>query len=155
MKLLINKYIIMRYITFLFISFLFLFSCDKNTSKERIESETIIDSDKDRVDILYFFGKQRCISCNEIEGFTHELIKDSFANEIASGKLNLRIIDCNIKENQKIAEKYEIVGSGLVISKWEDGKEEIYDMTAFSFNHLTTGEKEFKTEISKKIKSLL
>lgn len=147
----------MRNITLLLLSFFMFFSCNKNTNQEikPLESKIAIDSKNDRVDILYFFGKQRCISCNEIEGFTHELIKDSFANEIASGKLNLRIIDCNIKENQKIAEKYEIVGSGLVISKWEDGKEEIYDMTAFSFNHLTTGEKEFKTEISKKIKSLL
>lgn len=129
-------------------------SCGDKNSK--ISQEPILlSNDKDRVEVMYFYGKQSCMSCGDIEKYTKDIIRDSFPNEVESSKVILRIIDGSKKENLKIAEKYEIVGSGLIISKWEDGEEEIHDLTAFSFNHLTTGEKEFKEGFTKKLKSLL
>ncbi len=130
-------------------------SCGSGDGRETISQEAMDEKREDIVEILYFFGRQSCISCGDIEVYSKDLIRDSFAVEVEEKKVGLRIIDLSKKENKAIGKKYEVVGSGLIISHWKDGVEEYEDMTAFSFNHLTTGEKEFKEEISKKIRELL
>lgn len=78
---------------------------------------------KDRVEILYFHGKQRCATCLAIEKHTEEAVAARFADELESGRVVFRTIDLSEAENGQIAEKYEVAWSTLLVSKWEDGKD--------------------------------
>lgn len=62
----------------------------------------------DFVEILYFHGKQRCMTCRSIEQNTKELLESMFQRQMKEGKVVFRVIDISKKENARIAEKYEV-----------------------------------------------
>lgn len=42
---------------------------------------------KEYVEVLYFHGKQRCVTCNTIEKLTKEVIDKDFAQQLKDGKV--------------------------------------------------------------------
>ena len=60
---------------------------------------------KDFVEVLYFHGKQRCVTCRCIEQNTKELLEAKFIQQMKAGKVVYRVIDISKKENARIAEK--------------------------------------------------
>lgn len=110
---------------------------------------------KDRVEILYFHGKQRCATCLAIEKHTEEAIAARFADELESGRVVFRTIDLSEAENGQIAEKYEVAWSALLVSKWEDGKETYENLTEYAFAHARTAPEAFKETVIRKIEKLL
>ena len=66
---------------------------------------------KDFVEVLYFHGKQRCVTCRSIEQNTKELLEAKFIQQMKAGKVVYRVIDISKKENARIAEKYEVTWS--------------------------------------------
>lgn len=77
----------------------------------------------DFVEILYFHGKQRCMTCRSIEQNTKELVEAKFARQMKEGKVVYRVIDISKKENARIAEKYEVTWSSLFLVQHKSGKE--------------------------------
>ena len=77
----------------------------------------------DFVEILYFHGKQRCVTCRSIEQNTKELVEAKFARQMKEGKVVYRVIDISKKENARIAEKYEVTWSSLFLVQHKSGKE--------------------------------
>lgn len=49
--------------------------------------------EKDRVEVIYFHGKQRCATCMAIEKNTREVINNLFANELKNGTVVFKILD--------------------------------------------------------------
>ena len=70
---------------------------------------------KDFVEVLYFHGKQRCVTCRSIEQNTKELLEAKFTQQMKAGKVVFRMIDISKKENARIAEKYEVTWSSLFL----------------------------------------
>ena len=57
-----------------------LFACgNKNTKGSKAQEQ---QPQKDRVEVLYFHGKQRCITCAAIEKNTKETMETLFADEL-------------------------------------------------------------------------
>ena len=83
------------------------------------------------VEVLYFHGKQRCVTCKAIEKYTKEMV------------------------NEKLAEKYRVSWSSLYVNKWKNGKEERNDMTRFGFQNARNNTSAFKKELKQKINELL
>lgn len=100
-----------------------LSSCNTNTSKKQIATNT---RQSDITEVLYFHGKQRCATCNAIEKLTKEVV-DSLANE----KVVMMIIDLSKKENEATADKYEVTWSSLILDR--NGKIENLTDTGFSY----------------------
>ena len=48
---------------------------------------SISPEDVEKVEVLYFHPRIRCISCNDIEKYAREVTKDEFAIEINVGML--------------------------------------------------------------------
>ncbi len=113
------------------------------------------DKSKSGIEILYFHGKQRCKTCNAIESLTKEVLETSFGNELKQGKIKMKIIDISKKENDKIAEKYEVTWSSLFVNKWNNGAESINNMTNYAFSCAKDSPDVFKEGLKKKIKELL
>ena len=113
------------------------------------------DSKKDVVEVLYFHGKQRCITCKSIEKHTKDVLTAYFADQVKNGKIVFRVIDISEPANEKIAEKYEVTWSSLFINKWKGGKEKVNNMTEFGFSYAKSSPDLFKAGFKKKIEELL
>ena len=107
------------------------------------------------VEVLYFHGKQRCATCVAIERETKTVIDGQFADAVADGALEMRIIDITQPENEAIADKYEITWSSLVIVKYKDGKEQAENLTKFAFANARNNPETFRAELSEKLKQML
>ncbi len=113
------------------------------------------NTSKDYVEVLYFHGKQRCVTCVAIQKLTKELIEADFAEQIKNGKVVFKEIDISTKEGEKIADKYEVTWSSLFVNKWQDGKETKNNMTDFGFSNAKSSPDVFKAGVKKKINELL
>lgn len=67
-----------------------LISCGGNTSKKQTATKA---QQSDITEVLYFHGKQRCVTCNTIEKLTKEVI-DSLSNE----KVVMKVIKAKLVE---------------------------------------------------------
>lgn len=119
-----------------------LLSCNGNTSKMQVATDA---KQADVTEVLYFHGKQRCVTCNAIERLTKE-VTDSLANE----KLVMKIIDISKKENEAIADKYEVTWSSLILDR--DGKVE--NLTDMGFSYAKGQPEVFKTKLVEAINNM-
>ncbi|MFI3293245.1 MAG: nitrophenyl compound nitroreductase subunit ArsF family protein [Rikenellaceae bacterium] len=142
----------MKKILFALIAVLALFtSCIGGESKKRGATA----AKEDIVEVLYFHGKQRCITCNAIEKLTSEVVSSDFADAIKAGKLKMKVIDISTDEGEAIADEYEVTWSSLYVNKWKDGKESRNNLTDLGFSKAKNSPEEFKTQIKFKIAGLL
>lgn len=109
----------------------------------------------DRVEVIYFHGKQRCATCMAIEKSIGEVINSRFAKELKNGTLVFRTVDISTPEGEELADKYEVTWSSLYVNKWKDGKETRSDMTEFAFNNARNNPDAFKNELADKISQSL
>ena len=110
---------------------------------------------KDHVEVVYFHGKQRCLTCMAIEKYAREVVDTDFAREKQSGKVLFRTVDITSPEGAKLAKKYRVSWSSLYINGWKGGKEKRNDLTAFAFKHARKHTAEFKKEVKKTIQKNL
>ena len=130
-----------------------LFACGNNNSNnDKAKGE---EPKRDCVEVLYFHGKQRCATCMAIEKNAKEAVEAQFAQELKNGTVVFKSIDISKDENEKIAAKYEVTWSSLIISRWKDGKESHENMTEFAFANARTAPDAFKSGVADKIRTLL
>ena len=110
---------------------------------------------KDHVEVVYFHGKQRCLTCMAIEKYAREVVDTDFAREKQSGKVLFRTVDITTPEGAKLAKKYRVSWSSLYINDWKGGKEKRNDLTSFAFKHARKHADEFKKEVKKTIQKNL
>lgn len=143
----------MKKLLFILLAVIGLTSCGNNQNANAQTSTQA--TQKDAIEVLYFHGKQRCVTCNAIEKLTKEVIDKDFAQQLKDGKIVFKVIDISTKEGEKIADKYEVTWSSLYINKWKDGKEAKNNMTDFGFSYAKGSPDVFKAGIKKKIDELL
>ena len=107
---------------------------------------------KERVEVLYFHGKQRCATCMAIEKYAREVVSQDFADEQKSGKVVFKVVDISTTEGKKLAKSYRVTWSSLFINRWKDGKEQRGNITEFSFKNARKNTEEFKKGVRDKIK---
>jgi len=105
------------------------------------------------IEVLYFHNSQRCPTCIAIENATKDTIKKNFSKEIDGGKLVFRVVDISKKENEKIADKYRITFSSLLIVKSVDGKDCIENLTRFAFATARNQPNVFAEKLTESIKN--
>lgn len=143
----------MKKLLFILLAVIGLTSCGNNQNANAQTSTQA--TQKDAIEVLYFHGKQRCITCNAIEKLTKEVIDKDFAQQLKDGKIVFKVIDISTKEGEKIADKYEVTWSSLYINKWKNGKEAKNNMTDFGFSYAKGSPDVFKAGVKKKIDELL
>ena len=95
---------------------------------------------KDHVEVLYFHGKQRCANLSE---------------QVKKGEVVFKVIDISKKENEKIAEKYEVTWSSLFVVGYKNGQETAENMTQFAFGNARKSPEVFKEGLVKTINDML
>ena len=107
---------------------------------------------KERVEVVYFHGKQRCATCMAIEKYAREVVSQDFADEQKSGRVVFKVVDISTTEGKKLAKSYRVTWSSLFINSWKDGKERRGNITEFSFKNARKNTVEFKKGVRDKIK---
>ena len=143
----------MRKLFYLLIVTLVLVSCGNGSKKKTGENQA--EEIQSSIEALYFHGAQRCITCRAIEINTVPLLHRLYYKEKAVGKIIYKVIDISKKENEAIADKYEVTWSSLFVNGWKDGKENVNNMTESSFSSAKNAPDKFKEGIKSKIDELL
>ena len=109
----------------------------------------------DYVEVLYFHGKQRCATCLAIEKETNAVVNEIFSKELQDGSIVLKTIDISKKENEAIAERYEVAWSSLLIVSHKNGNEKVQNITDFAFSYARSNPDSFKEGLERTIKKAL
>lgn len=106
---------------------------------------------KDYVEVIYFHGKQRCVTCRAIEQHAKDLLDAQYAGLMKSGKVVFRVIDISKKENEAIAEKYQVTWSSLFLVSHRNGREKAENLTEFAFGNARSNPEKFKSGLRQRI----
>jgi len=87
----------------------------------------------DRVEVVYFHRAQRCSSCIYAETGIRYTVETYFKDELANGKVILKVVNVGDKENVTIVEKYGAFTSSLFINTIRDGTDHIEEVTEIWF----------------------
>ncbi len=138
----------MNKIIFLLFALVF-YSCNQNnnetTSNSLSEKDIFEETD---VAILYLYGKMRCASCIDLQALVSDVANEEFSN---NDKVNHYEIDFSKKQNQAIADKYEVSFSSLIIAK----QDEHIDLTMEAFDLLHSDPQALKELIINETNNLL
>ena len=142
----------MRLTTLLITLTLFSACREKQSRNLQLQEQTVTG---DRVEVIYFHGKQRCMTCKSIEAQTKELLTGSLAEAVKTGQIVYRTVDISDKEGEKIADRYEVTWSSLFVNRWKDGQEQRNNMTEFAFSKATSDPEGFKAGLKENIEILM
>lgn len=145
----------MKKILFLLIACFALLSFQTNAKQEAATQNPQEVTVGDRVEVLYFHGKRRCATCMAIEENARAAVETHFSPQVSEGKVVFRVIDITQKENEQLAEKYEVTWSALFVVKYKDGKETRKNLTEFAFAQARKSPEHFKDEVVKTVSDML
>jgi len=93
-----------------------------------------------KVEVYYFHGTRRCVTCIAVGDVSSELVKSKYENNP-----NVKFIEINIDEpgNEELVEKFKVSGSGLHVYNGE----EIEDITAFAFQYARANPEKLKDKL--------
>lgn len=80
-------------------------------------------SDKDYVKVIYFHGDFRCTTCNKLEKFTKETVRERFTNELKNESVKLAVINFDKDENKHFTDDYNLFNQALIVVKYKNGKQ--------------------------------
>lgn len=152
-----------KLIFFLFVLLLGATACtnhkQENATTSTIDStlhvQNAVTPPRDVVQVLYFHGKQRCLTCNAIEKEVKHLLTSEFSTELNNKAIDFRIIDISKPENEQLVNRYEISWSSLLINDWSNGTEIVNNLTEFAFAKARNNPEEFRKQLTTKISESL
>ncbi|HEX6790455.1 MAG TPA: nitrophenyl compound nitroreductase subunit ArsF family protein [Candidatus Krumholzibacteria bacterium] len=77
----------------------------------------------DGVVAYYFHTTYRCTSCRKIETYSRLAIETGFAGDIASGRLQIRLVNIEDEGNRHYVHDYQLYTKSLVLSERAAGRE--------------------------------
>ena len=103
----------MKKITLILFVFIMMSGCGLKTGKTDMATSQDQFDGEAKVMVYYFHGKQRCSSCIAIQKVT----EDAYVQHLVENHdVKYREVDISLKENEALANKYEITWSSLVIA---------------------------------------
>ncbi len=80
-----------------------------------VEKEKIIKG-------LYFHGSNRCYTCNLMEGYIRDVIRESFGKEVKEGRLSFESINVEDLNNRFYIQEYQLRSISFFLSLHKTGK---------------------------------
>jgi hypothetical protein len=74
------------------------------------------------VNVYYFHGNYRCITCRTIEMYTREAVNEAFLKELGDGSLHMRVLNMQDPENEAYVNDFGLEYYIVVLEKVMDGK---------------------------------
>lgn len=109
-----------------------------------------------RVEVRYFHGKQRCITCRSMEKYAKEVLNESFAAQQKNKVISMKVIDFTTEQGKPVAANHKVSFSSLFIVKIDkNGKETRTDLTRQGFQYAKRNPVEFKKIVKEAITKAL
>ena len=140
--------------TMLSILGLFLLVSCRGQQNEKI-TDTIQESSTAGIEVIYFYGKQRCSTCVAMEKFAKEAVDSAFAYKTKDGTINFKSVDITTPEGERLADMFEVSSSSLYIVDNNPEKPGKVDMTAFGFRNARNNRQVYKQGIIDEINKIL
>lgn len=121
--------------------------------KQSPSADNVSLAPADKIEVVNFFGTQRCVSCLTIGKFTKKTLEEKFALELESGKIVFKEINGELPENKEIVVKYQARGSSLFINAIRGEAEDVSEDTMVW--RLVNSEEQFVSYLEKKLNKLL
>ena len=104
---------------------MYAFSSNADSQTAKVYSESKADStiSDSNLIVYYFHTNFRCISCRNIEKYTKEALEKFFFDDIASGKIDFKVVNTEEPLNKHFVQDYQLYTKSVVLSKISDGKE--------------------------------
>ena len=144
---------ILKIFSFSIIGLFFLTSC-KGNQNEKL-SQDLPETHTDGIEVIYFFGKQRCSTCVAMEKFAKEAVDSAFKDKIKDGAIVFKSVDITTPDGENIADQFEVTSSSLYIVNNNPAKPEKIDMTAFGFRNARNNRHIYKQGIIDQINKFL
>lgn len=74
------------------------------------------------VNVYYFHGNYRCITCRTIEMYTREAVNEAFLAELGDGSLHIRILNMQEPANEAYVDDFGLEYYIVVLEKVVDGE---------------------------------
>ena len=126
---------------------------EKQNEEAQQANQKAIDEKVGTVELLYFHGKQRCLTCMAIEKFSTETVAKEFQEQVDSGKLIYKIID--IDKEEALADKYKVASSSLILITHTSQGEKVTNLTQFAFSCARKESEKFCKDLTEIIKGEL
>jgi cytochrome c biogenesis protein CcdA len=92
--------------------------------EEKAGDISIPHEDVEKVEVVYFHPRFRCVSCNNVEKFAEEVTEDEFAEEVEDGKVVFRSLEIDDPNNDELVDELGVTGSSLYIVAEGNGERE-------------------------------
>jgi hypothetical protein len=76
-----------------------------------------------KVIAYYFHTTYRCATCRRIETYSRVAIETAFAQELQDGRLEFRLVNCELPANQHYVQEYNLFTKSLVLVRMKEGKQ--------------------------------
>jgi RNase H-fold protein (predicted Holliday junction resolvase) len=93
------------------------------TAPSEKNSTTQQQQDSRQLVVYYLHGTFRCPSCNTIERLTKQAVEQGFAEQLATGRVQLKILNIEEPGNEHFAEDYKLYTKSVILSDRKNGKE--------------------------------
>lgn len=143
---------ISRYIPVILSSMIMVLFVGCSSPKEKETAESVSNLDN-HIEVIYFHGNMRCLSCRAIEKFAKETVDSLFTDEKKAGKVIFKVVD--VSENEALADSYQTTGSSLYVTTFCNGKESRKDMTEFGFRTARKQHQLFQDSLASTIRNSL
>lgn len=101
----------------------------------------------DKVNVYYFCGRPRCVTCVKIENYTKNAVDSMKDNDVI-----YKTIDMDNTDNSAMVKKYGLYTKSVIVSKTINGKEKWKNLDKIWLK--TSNENEFKKYIVTEIKKI-
>jgi hypothetical protein len=80
------------------------------------------DATESQVEVYYFHGDMRCVTCESIESQAHRAINTHFADELKSGRVTWKTLNYEDQANGELAGKFEVLAPVVVLARMHGGQ---------------------------------
>jgi hypothetical protein len=108
----------------------------------------------DGVSVINFHGQKRCCTCLGIGNLTQKTLDQDFAAEEKAGKVHWDQINYDEPANAHFLNDYGLVSSTVVVTRWNNGKEEKWNRLDAVWDHVGD-EPTFRSYIAQGVRDLL
>jgi hypothetical protein len=107
-----------------------------------------------KVIAYYFHATVRCTTCRAIEAYSKEVIHQRFAQEIAAGQLEWRLVNIQTPENRHFIQDYQLFTKSLVLTLHRGGREEKFKVLNDTWE-LVGNKASMQTYVEKEVRAFL
>jgi len=76
-----------------------------------------------KVIVYYFYGNVRCPTCRKFEAYTKQALDEAFAEKIANGRVEWRMVNVEKSENRHFINDYQLYTKTIIIAEFQLNKQ--------------------------------